>query len=324
MTEVMDTIFSKILVYEEDEKHAQALKAMFQESNLTAFKPVKVLEALTSSVDFGGVFLCQPKESGNQEYMEMLQKIREMNSEIPIFFRINDQDFLENEGKQIAEFCTVIYHKNDITKLKDGIERYLFSHEYPNAFIRGVREFTESSLSSCTQGVNISCSLPYLVKDNMSNGGLISVIYLESTWCRGYMMLQADNVELMRLIKEKKTYQLPENLSAKDLNSLLSEFTNMIWGEFRNKFIPEDEADVDTVHKIEIPIVINYAERYASFGSGVNQLCFQYTLDDVDKKMAPISIYQKFVFNLTWSPEKFREPSEEINDLLEQGSIEEW
>jgi hypothetical protein len=62
--------------------------------------------------------------------------------------------------------------------------------------------------------------------------------------------------------------------------------------------------------------------RYISFGSEDPQLCFKYTLRDPDGQCAPLVIYQRFVFNLNWSPDKFKENETLAEDLFESGELE--
>lgn len=323
MTENMGRVFCKVLVFENDEEHVQTLKEIFKESHLVAFKPKNIIEALQSDADFGGIFLCQTWMESDPDYFGgTLKKIRELRADIPIFFRLNDTKVPLSQAEQT--FCTLIYDKTDQEILKTNIEKYLFHWEYPSSFINGVKELTQCSLESMTKNLSIQWDMPYLLKDHGSNADMQSIIYLESTWCRGYMMLQANKQDLIALIKNQNTYQSAEDISNKSVNSFLSEMTNTIWGEFRIRFIPEEEMQVDTFSKTEIPIIVNYKEDYTSFGAGMNQLCIQYQLKDTAGAIAPVIVHQKFIFNLAWKPEKFVEPPEVFDELLEQGSIEEW
>jgi len=74
---------------------------------------------------------------------------------------------------------------------------------------------------------------------------------------------------------------------------------------------------------VQVPIVINHLHRYISFGSQNPQLCFKYTLSDrSDPNAKPLAIYQRFVFNLSWSPEEFAENQVSVEDLVESGELE--
>jgi ADP-heptose:LPS heptosyltransferase len=55
-------------------------------------------------------------------------------------------------------------------------------------------------------------------------------------------------------------------------------------------------------------MLVKLEERNISFGSSTPQLCFKYTLTDLnDQSAPPVYIYQRFVFNLNWTPEDFKE-----------------
>jgi hypothetical protein len=74
--------------------------------------------------------------------------------------------------------------------------------------------------------------------------------------------------------------------------------------------------------RVEIPIIVNHARKYISFGSDDPQLCFKFTLLDPSAKLNPITIYQKFIFSLDWAPEKYAESNQSVNDLVSGGELE--
>ena len=58
----------------------------------------------------------------------------------------------------------------------------------------------------------------------------------------------------------------------------------------------------------QVPIVINHAHKYISFGSPDPQLCVRYSLCESTRRGGqPLVIVQRFIFNLHWSPEQFAE-----------------
>jgi hypothetical protein len=101
------------------------------------------------------------------------------------------------------------------------------------------------------------------------------------------------------------------------VNNLLGETTNLIWGAFKNRYIG-DAASAG--RHVQVPLIVNHKQRYISFGSDNPQLCFLYTL--TDDSGASIRIYQRFVFNLAWSPEDFREIVNDPAALVEAGELE--
>ena len=68
--------------------------------------------------------------------------------------------------------------------------------------------------------------------------------------------------------------------------------------------------------------MVNHVDKYVTFGSDQPQLCIRYELEDQDNSDSIITIYQRFVFNMTWSPELFKESDMEINALVNTGELE--
>ena len=70
-------------------------------------------------------------------------------------------------------------------------------------------------------------------------------------------------------------------------------------------------------HLTQIPIVINHEHKFISFGSQDPQLCFRYTLTDpADPTGPPTHLYQRFIFNLSWSPDDFKENQSAVESLF--------
>ena len=110
------------------------------------------------------------------------------------------------------------------------------------------------------------------------------------------------------------------DLDFRELNNLLGETTNLIWGAFKNRYIPPQAfANQQT----QVPIVINHAHQYISFGSPDPQLCIRYHLKDAGRPDAvPLTIVQRFIFNLHWSPEQFTEFSATASDTGNTGELD--
>jgi hypothetical protein len=88
-------------------------------------------------------------------------------------------------------FCAA-YVASDMGALGKVIEEYIFCLMYPNALLRGIAEITEAVLAGSSRVSKISMDTPYIVHDRVIFGELFSLIQLESSWCRGYMMLQSE------------------------------------------------------------------------------------------------------------------------------------
>jgi hypothetical protein len=110
------------------------------------------------------------------------------------------------------------------------------------------------------------------------------------------------------------------SLAFRELNSLLGEATNMIWGGFKNRYVGSESRPVDSL--IQVPIIVNNEHRFISFGSEDPQLCMKYLIRDRDQPdLAPVSIYQRFIFNLSWSPEEMTE-CPPVESAFESGELE--
>jgi hypothetical protein len=163
----------------------------------------------------------------------------------------------------------------------------------------------------------IELDTPYIVRDRLIFGELFSLMPLESAWCRGYMMLQTEEGPLLELLARDAE---PEAGAAfRKVNDLLGEVTNLIWGAFKNRYIGDGKAPVG--RQVQVPLLVNHKHKYISFGTENPQLCFRYTLTDESTGRA-LTLYQRFAFNLEWSPDDFTEITQDVAGLVESGELE--
>jgi len=155
------------------------------------------------------------------------------------------------------------------------------------------------------------------VRDRVIFGELFSLMPLESAWCRGYMMLQTEEDPLVELLT--RTGPPGAQDSFRHVNDLLGETTNLIWGAFKNRFI--GDGKLSAAHQVQVPLVVNHRHKYISFGTENPQLCFRYTLTDEASRRS-WAIYERFVFNLEWSPDQFQEMPRDVAGLVESGEME--
>ena len=314
-------VISKVLVHESDPEHSGYLKEFFYEKKLVGLKANNVLEALDLNIDLGAVFLCEDPKY-RPRTLEILHTIHQRRRELPVFLRI-ENSLPSSVHAHLAELSTGIYKKGEVGKLEEWIQRYLFQSEYPVPFAQGIQQITLSALQSCLPGVQVTCPFPpYLVRDRLMFGELFSLIPLESQWYRGFLILQTNTAQMSALIQSGKTIQPAHDATKYNLNNLISEITNMIWGGIKNQFDIPITGTSSRRHRTEIPIVLNYQENYLSLGSLKPQLCFHFQLQEEDPQMEPISFYQKLIFNLEWVPEHFKNSVEDFSSALNQGSIE--
>ncbi len=134
------------------------------------------------------------------------------------------------------------------------------------------------------------------------------------------MMLQTTEKEMLDVIGASKTHLPPDCKNFRDVNSLLNEVTNLVWGGIKSRFFAD--ADTESANRTQVPTLVNHKEKYISFGTTEPQLCFRYTISDKDSNSPSIVVYQKIIFNLDWRPEAFKESDQAVDDLVDSGELE--
>lgn len=315
------TPVSKVLVLEGQDDAAERIKSFCDRQALVALKSqaYNVMAVLRSNVDLGGILLWE-HYGGRGDGLGLALEIHRVRPELPILLRRDAADAppLSPRDRRIvhAEFTL-----DALDDLKPVVDAAIFSRVYPNALVRGIAEITTAALQSQFRDVQIECEAPTIVRDRLIHGELFSLIPLETPWCRGYMMMQVEERPLMALVRSHKTY-LDEDEAETDfreINHLLGEVTNLTWGAFKNRFVVSAPR---TTHLTQVPIIVNHFHRYISFGAEDPQLCFRYTMTDREHPNDPLVLSQRFVFNLSWSPEDFAESEASVDDLVDAGELE--
>lgn len=311
----MDTaITSKILVLDKDADCYGTIKAFCERNNLVGLKVQEehVMSVLRSNVDLGGIMLSESCAGLGEAGRGLARRIHEVRPELPIFLRRRREAAADDEiSPRERMLFDAVYRIDEIDSLGAAVAASIFSQHYPNALVRGIAEISRMVLEKQFPGMNVDMERPYLVRDRIIFGEVFTLIPLESNWCRGYMMLQAEQRALQALMPN-------ESEDFRDLNNTLGEITNLIWGWFKNRFINQTQL----VQQLsQVPIIINHPHRYISFGSEDAQLCFKYVLADKDGDV-PVVLQQRFIFNLSWSPEDFTENQASVEDLFESGELE--
>ncbi|NUU01416.1 chemotaxis protein CheX [Herbaspirillum robiniae] len=311
----MDTaITSKVLVLDKDADCYGTIKSFCERNNLVGLKAHEehVMAVLRSNVDLGGVMLSESLAGLGGDGRGLARRIHEVRPELPIFLRRRREAAQDDAiDAREAGLFSAVYRIEDIDALAPAVAASIFSQSYPNALVRGIAEISRMVLESQFPAMNVDIDKPYLVRDRIIFGEVFTLIPLESSWCRGYMMLQAEQRALQELVPG-------EQGDFRDLNNALGEITNLIWGWFKNRFINQTHV----VQQLsQVPIIINHQHRYISFGSDDAQLCFKYVLTGKDGG-APVTLLQRFIFNLSWSPEDFTENQTSVEELFESGELE--
>lgn len=312
------TLAAKVLLLDHDPRHYQAQWDFAQSLDLVVLprSATEALATLGQHKDLGGVMLAEdlPCESGDA--LSLAMAIHRLRPELPIFLRrTGHQPLTEEQARVVAHQWT------EIDTLRDAVERSLFSLRYPTELVNGIVELTCQSIRSMFPHALVTNEPPYVVHDRIIFGQVSTLIALESTWCRGYMMLQTEESALRQGMMQGFGYEgVGGDLNFRELNHLLGETTNLIWGAFKNRYIPPKAfANQQT----QVPIVINHEHKYISFGSQDPQLCVRYQLADPRRPgLPPLIIVQRLIFNLLWSPEMFTEFSAPSDAQVATGELE--
>ena len=309
-------LVSKVLILEHDPAAVERLRMFCDAHDLVGLRAQSdtVLAVLKSNVDLGGIFLAEDHDVAEAPGLALAQAIHVLRPELPIFLRQREAAPLPEHGRNVVR---ATYTTNTIDELAPAIEESIFCLVYPNALVRGIAEISVSALQALFRDKAVHCEAPYIVRDRIIYGEVFTLIPLESSWCRGYMMLQTEEDGMRAAIGLADDE--PE-ATFRELNNTLGEATNLIWGAFKNRYVNYNDG---AAHLTQIPIVINHRHRYISFGSQDPQLCFRYTLTDPATPDAPpLQVRQRFIFNLAWSPDDFKENKVSVEDLFESGELE--
>lgn len=318
-------IVSKVLVLDSNAECYDRIKAFCDQSNLVGLKvqPDNIMSVLKSNVDLGAILLSENYLDSAHGGITLAHEIHGIRPELPIFLRRETSDTLDDLSEKDRKSFSAAYTIDGIANLGHAIDEFIFSLVYPNALVRGITELTKTALESQFKGMDVEIAAPYIVRDRIIFGEIFTLIPIEGSWCRGYMMLQAEEASLLRLVKADKTHIDADSADDfRNLNNVLGEITNLIWGAFKNKYISYAESNINLA---QVPLVINHLHRYISFGSENPQLCFKYTLLDSgnNNNEESMVVYQRFVFNLSWSPEDFKENQfSTVDELFDSGELE--
>lgn len=314
-------LVSKVFVLDNSAEYFDQIKQFCDQNGLIGLKvnSANIMAILSSNIDLGAILLADNYCVSLAETMDLARQIHAARPELPIVLRrTSTADLDDLPEKQQKLFCAS-YTIDDLSPLRKVIDEYIFSLVYPNALVRGISEITISTLASQFKHCKVSAQTPYIVRDRIIFGEVFSLIPLESSWCRGYMMLQTEEDAIIDVLGFDELTEGENPATFRTVNNILGEVTNLIWGAFKNRFIADD--DPGSRSTTQVPIVINHQHKYISFGSGNPQLCFKYALFNEESGHL-ISIYQWFVFNLNWSPEDFQEIQATVDDLIDSGELE--
>lgn len=311
---------AKVLLLEHDPQHYQALLDFCQELGLRPLPrtAVNAVATLAEHQDLAGVLLAEDLPGVQPDSLGLAQTIHGQRPELPIFLRRVSTRVLSGPEAAAVKHA---WQGGDTDGLRGAVESSLYGLRYPPELVQGVLELTLRSIRSMFPHAEVGHEAPYVVHDRIIFGEVSTLIALESTWCRGYMMLQTEESALRQgLLQGFGLAGVGGDLNFRELNNLLGETTNLIWGAFKNRYIPPEAfANQQT----QVPIVINHQHKYMSFGSQDPQLCVRYLLSDPRRPgLPPLTIVQRLIFNLLWLPEKFTEFAAAPEQAADTGELE--
>lgn len=313
-----ETVFSKVLVCDKDEHALSKIKKYFDIKGLIGLScsSGNVEGLLERNIDLGAVFIALNYFDGHEVCSEFIRKIHKSRPELPIFYRYDSGE--EFDLVDLNNKVAGCFSGDFLEELDANINKHIFSSYYPINLIRGIQEISHESLENIIGGCTIECEKVYLVKDNIIYGELFSLIPIESDWGRGFMMLQTEQDSILSAIKNRKTTLEFCEPNFREVNEVLNEITNLIWGKVKSRYIIKEPSD----SAIHVPILVNHLEKYISFGSREPQLCFRYIITDNNDKQPPITLYQRLIFNLSYNPCRFTDVTNDVDELVKCGELE--
>ncbi|CAK0772076.1 Chemotaxis protein CheX [Gammaproteobacteria bacterium] len=311
-------LVSKVLVLDNSAEHFELIKGFCEMNHLVGLRVRKdqLMSVLDSNIDLGAVFYSENFGDTPEDTTDIAVKIKSLRSELPIIIRRETQDTLDDIPEPVRSVYCAAYVADNMNVLHKVMDEYLFSLVYPSALVRGIGEITQSVLAGQFKNRTVSMETPHLVRDRILFGDVISMIPLESNWCRGYMVMQTQEDSVVESLTRDSSCEAVTNF--REVNSLLVETTNLVWGTFKYRYIG---AVVTSCDQIQIPILFNYKHKYISFGTENPQLCFIYTLTDENTGHA-IRVSQRFIFNLHWSPDDFKDLVQDEEQVVASGELE--
>ena len=321
-------LVSKVLIFEDDPRAQGTLKAFCSEHGLIGVKQSdhSSMKRLETNIDLGAVLISEhscDRAEGIENGFQLAQRIHAIRRELPIFIRRDQRTDLEDIPLAQRSGIAGAYRIDQPDGLKNLLDQYLANTEYPISLIRRIEEVTHGALNALFRDVEVSNELPYLVKDKLTYGDILSLLPVEAPWFNGYMMVQSEELPMVGLIKDGRTAIGTEHVDFRDVMGVLSEVTNLAWGGLRTRLLALHPPVSDDQTRISVPITVNQCREYISFGTDRPQLCFKYSLRDLHGRLEPVTLYQKFIFNIRWSPEDYLEAdANSVEELMESGSLE--
>jgi len=321
---VSDSVYTKVLVYEPNVEEHEPLRSELEKYNLKGLRVDdlgRFVRFLESKVDLGALFF--GAASGEEEQLlSTLKLIRKERPELPVFLRLEMREGISIPN--VEDYCACVYFKPGDASFTSTIDRRIFSRSYPVELVREVQNATKQVLSSTFPELSIEVDTPFLSHDKLLFGEIVSFIRVEGGWCRGYMLFEAREEALWRMLASGAIPGAEAGRSPdadfRRANVLLSELANLSWGRLKPWFDVKDFGETSDRFRSELPCIINNERRYMSFGSEAAKLCFTYICMDPKMRVEPLVLQQRLIFHLKWRPELLND-SVSAEALVRDGSV---
>ena len=316
-------LFSKVLIHEHNQEALERIKVFCEHNKLIGMRDRSedILDIVQEKVDLGAILIALKSDDALFATISIARVISHYQPQVPLFLRLPEEYQLPDDlPEDFERLFAGTYTLSTMDKLQELVNSYVFCMHYPNSLVKGFEEISREALTHSFRNTELVVGHPCVVKDKTIYGEVLSLIELESDWCRGYMMLQVDKKGVIDAIRKGRTALGKEEDNQLGINTMISEITNLIWGKIKARFFTAQQER--PLYRVQIPIVINHADKYVTFGSDQPQLCIEYTIRDKDNHQNFITIVQRFIFNIGWSPELFSESEQAINNLVQAGELE--
>ncbi|SDE23663.1 chemotaxis protein CheX [Paraburkholderia lycopersici] len=311
---------SKLLLLESDAARAEAIAQTCAALNCVCV-PVRrdaLSAALKMHYDLGGVLLGEDFGGSIDAAAAVAVALEAERPELPIVLRRASHEHSDALPEPLRRVPCGVWFGSDPQTLVTVLEEQVFSHDYPDPLVDGITDMTFGRLRGLFPGLDVNWDVPGIVRDRIIFGEVLTLIPIETAWCRGWLLMQTEEAPLIELLPPRAGRD--EASDFRDVNGVLAELTNLVWGAFRNRYLGNALAAGEAGWgraPVQVPLLINHRRRYLSFGSDNPQLCIKYRLTCPDTGREVV-IDQRFVFSLGWSREGFDETAAQAAAAAEE------
>jgi len=321
---VSNSVSTKVLVYEPNPAERDPLRLALEKHNLKGLRVDdlgRFIRFLETKLDLGGLFL-GAASGQEEELLSTLKVIRKERPELPVFVRLEMREGISIPN--VEDYCCCVYFKPGDGSFASTIQRRIFSRDYPVELVRTVQTETQEVLSAVFPELLVEVDTPFLSHDNLLFGEIVSFIRVEGGWCRGYMLFEAREEALWRMLESgalpgARVGRGPDE-DFRRANELLSDLANLSWGRLKTWLDRQDVASRPERFRSELPCIINNERRFLNFGSDAAKLCFTYVCMDPQMRVEPLVLQQRLIFHLRWKPEELGSDAQ-VDALVNDGSV---